>query len=219
MSNKPQLLTETVSYIKGITEKEFNESKEKNDGKLILTGIIQKANTKNANNRYYPIEGLIREDRKYQEKINENKSWGECDHPDSPTVEFKNVSHRIRRTWWEGNDLHGDLLILDGYTPCGTLVAGLIQSGGTVGISSRAVGSVKRANEGYDIVGDDLNLISYDIVSENSTPNAVLSLKEGIEIDLDKYPELRLVKIEQILNEILNFNEKEVIEKIENELN
>jgi hypothetical protein len=82
----------------------LKESKEKY-GKIMLTGIIQKANTLNQNGRVYPRPILEREIMNYQKMIRENRALGECDHPDSSVVELKNVSHIVReaymRCFWQ----------------------------------------------------------------------------------------------------------------------
>ena len=57
--NKKQLLREwyPVDYKPAL----LKEDREKNGGKLMLQGIIQKANTKNQNKRIYPLDILQRE--------------------------------------------------------------------------------------------------------------------------------------------------------------
>ena len=44
----------------------IKESIEKNNGKIVMHGILQKANTLNQNGRIYPQEILEREIRNYQ---------------------------------------------------------------------------------------------------------------------------------------------------------
>ena len=56
----------------------IKESREKNGGKILMKGILQKADTLNQNGRIYPISVLEREVRNYQKFINENRSLGEC---------------------------------------------------------------------------------------------------------------------------------------------
>ena len=55
-------------------------------GKMMLKGIIQRANTLNQNGRIYPQSILEREVINYQKLIKENRALGECDHPDSSVV-------------------------------------------------------------------------------------------------------------------------------------
>lgn len=50
--------------------------------KVLMKGILQKADTLNQNGRIYPIHILEREVRNYQKFIIENRALGEIDHPD-----------------------------------------------------------------------------------------------------------------------------------------
>ena len=150
----------------------IKESREKNGGKLILQGIIQKADTKNQNKRIYPRSLLMREIENYQKAVRENRAVGELDHPESSSVSLKNVSHIIREMWWNDKDVMGRVEILP--TPQGKILESLIDSGVTIGISSRGVGSTEQTNEGHDVVQPDFQIICFDIVSEPSTPGAYL---------------------------------------------
>jgi hypothetical protein len=52
------------------------------NGKMLLKGVIQRANTLNQNGRIYPQSILQREVHNYQKLIQENRALGECDHPE-----------------------------------------------------------------------------------------------------------------------------------------
>lgn len=220
-----QLLVETVSYVQ-TNAAQVQESREKNGGQLILEGLLQRANARNQNNRVYPYEYLKREDNKYQSKIKEGRAWGELDHPDEAQVQLKYASHRLVETSWNGSELFGKILVLDKYsapsgdggTPMGQIAGALIESGGSLGISSRAVGSTKRTNENFDLVGEDLLLIAFDFVSDPSTNNAILKIKEGAEIDINLYPQLRLARLDEVINEILTFDEENFKKQFENNI-
>lgn len=149
---------------------------EKTGKPLIMTGILQKADTLNRNGRVYPFEILKREVEKYNELVENNTAGGELDHPDSAVVSLANVSHRVTEMWWQGKDLYGKVLIAE-ETPAGQILKGLLKAGFMLGISSRGVGSVK-SKSGQDIVQDDFELIAFDFVSSPSTPGAYL-FKEG----------------------------------------
>ena len=133
MSQNLQLLTEWCPI--NATKDSINESKRINDGKIILKGVFQRANTLNQNGRVYPLSILEREMMNYQKLIQENRAMGECDHPDSSVVELKNVSHVIREARMEVDTVYGSVEILD--TPSGKIIQSLIESGVTLGISSR----------------------------------------------------------------------------------
>lgn len=182
--------------------KMIKESREKY-GKVMLSGIIQRANTLNQNGRVYPKSILEREIMNYQKLIRENRALGECDHPDSSVVELKNVSHIVREAYMKGDDVYGRIEILD--TPSGKIIQSLIESGVTLGISSRGVGSTV-SQSGNQIVQDDFQLICFDMVSEPSTPGAFM-LKENKTInrkELDKFF-TQTDKIDRIFNDILRW--------------
>ena len=154
------------------------ESKLQNSGKIMLRGVIQRADTLNQNGRVYPRGILEREIINYQKFIRENRALGECDHPDTSVVELKNASHIIREARMEGDTVYGTIELLD--TTSGKILQSLIESGVTLGISSRGVGSTKQ-EDGNLVVQEDFQLICFDIVSEPSTPGAFM-IKESRQI-------------------------------------
>ena len=168
-----KLLTEWLAF--DYSPDQIKESRELNNGKVVMKGILQKANTINQNGRIYPQEILEREVRNYQKFIKENRALGECDHPDSSVVELKNASHIIREAYMDDGVCYGTVELLD--TPSGKILQSLVESGVTLGISSRGVGSTRREGD-YDVVQDDFQLICWDYVSEPSTPGAFM-MREG----------------------------------------
>lgn len=195
-----KLLTEWTPL--NIDKRSLKESRDRY-GKVMLKGIIQRANTLNQNGRIYPQSILEREIMNYQKLIQENRALGECDHPDSSVVELKNVSHIVREARMQGEDVYGTIEILD--TPSGKIIQSLIESGITLGISSRGVGSTKRQGD-TQIVQDDFQLICFDMVSEPSTPGAFM-LREGKNIskkELDRHFN-KSDRIDRILNDIIRW--------------
>lgn len=146
---------------------------------FIVDAIFQKAGIKNANGRVYPRNILEREVEKYQQKIKEHRALGECNHPSDSTVDLGRISHNIIELHWEGDTVIGklELNISEGFRRsgiCSTLgdtVANLLLNGYKIGVSSRAVGSVEN-KLGVLMVGNDLELICWDIVADPSTPAA-----------------------------------------------
>jgi hypothetical protein len=180
----------------------IKESRDKNNGKVVMKGILQKADTLNQNGRIYPMSVLEREIRNYQKFIAENRALGELDHPDSSVVNLKNVSHVIKEAHLEKGVVYGTVELLD--TPSGKILQSLVESGVKLGISSRGVGSVKKQGD-YHVVQDDFQLICWDYVSEPSTPGAFM-LPEGRTINSN---ELRNIfnksdRIDRIVNDILS---------------
>lgn len=180
----------------------IKESRDKNNGKVVMKGILQKADTLNQNGRIYPMNVLEREIRNYQKFIAENRALGELDHPDSSVVNLKNVSHVIKEAYLDRGVVYGTVELLD--TPSGKILQSLVESGVKLGISSRGVGSVKKQGD-YHVVQDDFQLICWDYVSEPSTPGAFM-LPEGRTINSK---ELRNIfnksdRIDRIVNDILS---------------
>ena len=204
MSNKLKLLTEWAPF--EYTSEMISESKEQNDGKIIMKGILQKADTLNQNGRIYPRAILEREVRNYQKFIQESRALGECDHPDSSVVELKNVSHVVKEAHIDGDICYGSVELLD--TPSGKILQSLVESGVTLGISSRGVGSTKTSGE-HQVVQDDFQLICWDFVSEPSTPGAFM-MSEGVEINAAELQKhfTKSDRIDRIFNDILDW-EKE----------
>ena len=173
-----------------------------------MKGILQKAETLNQNGRVYPKAILEREIRNYQKFIKENRALGELDHPDSSVVELKNASHIVREAYMDGDVCYGTVEILD--TPSGKIIQSLIESGVTLGISSRGVGSTTSKGE-YQLVQDDFQLICWDIVSEPSTPGAFV-MKEARDLTQEEISQLNTYfsqddKVHRELNKILSWSE------------
>lgn len=154
-----------------ISPQQINESLAKNDGRLIVNGVLQRAESKNQNGRIYPKETLMREATKYSESfIKEKRALGELDHPDSGVVNLNNVSHNVLDMKWNGDDLVGTVEVLG--TPAGNILKELFKAGIRLGISSRGMGSVKEVfSEGDNTleVQPDFELIAFDFVSNPST--------------------------------------------------
>jgi len=163
----------------------INEARRLANGNMIVSGLVQACDKPNANKRIYPYETLRKQVEKYvQGPIAENRALGELDHPESSVINLKNVSHNILQLWWDGKDLYGKIEILP--TPSGNILNQLFQNNITVGISSRAMGSVTPIGEGIVTVEDDLDLICWDFVSTPSTYGAYVrpvggGLREGFD--------------------------------------
>ena len=197
-----KLLTEWCAF--NITKDMIKESRDRYGGRLVLKGPIQKANTLNQNGRIYPRAILEREIMNYQKLIQENRAMGECDHPDSSVVELKNVSHVVKEAYIQGDIVYGAIEILD--TPSGKIIQSLIESGVTLGISSRGVGSTQKQGS-TQIVQDDFQLICFDMVSEPSTPGAFV-MREGKEISSEDLKKVfnKTDRVNRIFNDILTWD-------------
>ncbi len=160
-----------------VSPQSINESLTQNNGKLVVQGVLQRAEAKNHNGRVYPKETLVREAKKYAGTfVKERRALGELDHPDSSVVNLNNVSHNVLDMGWQGDDLVGTVEVLS--TPSGNILKELFKCGIKLGISSRGMGSVKEVfSEGDNTleVQPDFELIAFDFVSNPSTHGAFLS--------------------------------------------
>ena len=165
----------------GICQDLLTESEKKfvAEGGMILSGKLQEAEIENGNRRVYTIEVLRREMENYKKLVKEKRALGELDHPEDSVINLKNASHLVIDIWWDGNSVMGKVKVLD--TPSGKCLRSLVDSGVSLGISSRGLGSVSEGMNGAVIVQEDFQLICFDFVSEPSTPGAYMSLQEGIE--------------------------------------
>lgn len=176
-------------------------------GNMLVRGVLQRANTQNANGRVYPLDVLRREVSNYKKLIDERRATGELDHADEPTVNLKFVSHVITDVWWEDDIVYGEVEILENMDQ-GRQLKVLFENDIKVGISSRALGSVERHGD-VNVVQDDLQLICWDFVSEPSTPGAFM-FKEGKEVDISSLQGFfkKSDMIDRVANEVLDFHEQ-----------
>lgn len=182
---------------------------------FIVDAVFQKFGVKNANGRIYPEEVLKKQVEIYQQKINERRALGELNHPAESTIDLDRIAINIIELHWEGRTLVGKLEINTSYgfrkhgivSTRGDQMANLLLNGYKIGVSSRGVGSVEQKLGQY-IVGDDFELICWDVVSDPSTPGAYVGSQEELmqylESDNNKNskPAIneKIFKIKSILN-------------------
>lgn len=177
-----KLIRETVEEVKYLTEASDDGKK-----KLYIEGTFLVGDKVNRNNRMYKMDTLRNEVARYtKEFIETNRALGELGHPDTPSINLERVSHKIVSLSEDGNTFYGKALILD--TPYGKIVKDFIDNDISVGVSSRALGSLVSTKEGYNLVQDDLRLATAaDIVADPSAPgafvNGIMENKEWMFID------------------------------------
>jgi hypothetical protein len=172
------------------------------NGTYLVKGILQRAGAPNQNNRRYPKEILERECNKYQQLIKERRALGELDHPESPVINLKNVSHNIREIYWEGDDVCGVVEILS--TPSGNILRALFENKIPVGVSSRGMGSLKQMGDLME-VQDDFELLCWDFVSTPSNPGSYMKEK-GMMNESKNSQHNKYIKANSIITEILCAN-------------
>ena len=193
MSKKLLIETHTIK----VSPSQLTENVNRENGNLMVEGILATAEVKNGNGRYYKKELWDREMEKYDQLIEERRSMGELDHPESTVINLKNVSHLVTDYGWDGDQLMGKIEILP--TPSGNILKELIKNGVTVGVSSRGMGSLEQ-NGSVMEVQDDFELLCWDFVSTPSNPGSYMHevIKEGKETLIYDY-----TNINKIVHEIL----------------
>jgi len=171
------------------------------NGNPLVEGILATCEIKNGNGRYYSKDLWEREMNKYNSFVKENRALGELDHPDSQIVNLKNVSHNIKKIWWDKDNIMGTIEILP--TPSGNILKSLIENNIKVGVSSRGMGSLKQVGEIME-VQDDFELVCWDFVSTPSNPGSWMNpmkLNENLNIKSNPYS-----KVNSIITDILCAN-------------
>lgn len=165
-----KLITETVDDVKYLTEESAEGKK-----KLYIEGTYLVGNKVNKNNRMYKMNTLRNEVTRYtKELIETNRALGELGHPDTPSLNLDRACIKILSLTEDGDSFKGKALVLD--TPYGQIVKNLIENEVSLGVSSRALGSLSMTKEGYNLVQDDLRLATAaDVVADPSAPGAFVS--------------------------------------------
>jgi hypothetical protein len=165
-----KLIRETVEKVRYLTEAAENGKKH-----LYIEGTFLVGDAVNKNNRMYKMDTLRNEVARYNEEyVKTNRALGELGHPDTPSINLERVSHKIVSLVEDGNTFYGKARILE--TPYGQIVKNFIDNDVSVGVSSRALGSLVQTKEGYNLVQDDLKLATAaDIVADPSAPGAFVN--------------------------------------------
>lgn len=176
-----KLLTELTENVQFLAEKAPTGAK-----KYTITGIFMQGNKKNKNGRIYPTDVLGEGVSKYvMDYVSKNRALSELGHPESPTVNLDRVSHMITELKQDGDNFMGKAKVMD--TPMGKVVKSFIDEGVMLGVSSRALGSLRESNDGTKIVQPDFMLHAVDVVHDPSAPEAfVQNMMEGVDWILDE---------------------------------
>jgi hypothetical protein len=172
-----KLIREVFDTTNVIVEEKLGKPKQ-----YFIEGVFLQSEITNRNGRMYKESTMDREVGRYlKEAVEMNRAYGELGHPEGPGINLDRVSHMITSLRKEGTNYIGRAKILD--TPMGQIAKGLLEGGANLGVSSRAMGSLKTNNEGVQIVQDDFMLsTAADIVADPSAPDAyVRGIMEGKE--------------------------------------
>ena len=137
------------------------------DGKnLFLKGIFIQADKRNLNERVYPLNEISAAVMDMNSRIQKTGGiLGECDHPDTLTINIQNVSHIITEMHMQGVNGVGTLKMLP--YPKGEVIRALIESGVKLGVSSRGSGNVD-----FNGLVSDFEIVTVDVVAQPSAPDA-----------------------------------------------
>ena len=172
-----KLIREVYDTTNVIVEEKLGKPKQ-----YFIEGVFLQSEITNRNGRMYKESTMDREVGRYlKEAVEMNRAYGELGHPEGPGINLDRVSHMITSLRKEGTNYIGRAKILD--TPMGQIAKGLLEGGANLGVSSRAMGSLKTNNEGVQVVQDDFMLsTAADIVADPSAPDAyVRGIMEGKE--------------------------------------
>jgi len=192
-----------------LESKSVNVLKEDNQegGKdLYIEGVFLEGDIQNRNGRIYPVPMLEKAvDTFLKTKVRGVGVPGELNHPQSSIqIDLDRVSHYITSLRMEKNQGIGKAKIAT--TPKGMIARSLINDGMILGVSTRGVGKLDQDQQGRDIVSD-FDLITIDIVSDPSAPNAyVEAVMEGLRyyIDSDTKDIKLSTNVEQLLEMMMN---------------
>lgn len=139
--------------------------------KYFIEGVFLQGNIRNRNGRIYPSAVLNEKVTDYVTNfVKENRAYGELGHPSNPAINLERISHIIKDLHLDGDNWMGKAELMD--TPMGKIAKSILDAGGKIGVSSRALGSLIQ-KEGHDEVQGDLHLVTAaDIVADPSAPDA-----------------------------------------------
>jgi hypothetical protein len=158
-------LLEDVQYV--------TEAKE--DGKkwMFIEGTYMVYGSANRNNRIYSRDIMEKEVNRYvTESVTPKRAFGELNHPDGPQINLERVSHIIEKLEMKNDGtVWGRSRVLN--TPMGDIVRGILEGGGSLGVSTRGLGSLKPGQNGLMEVQNDFRLVTAaDVVADPSAPGA-----------------------------------------------
>ena len=147
---------------------------------IVLEGVFADLNQSvNNNNRVYDIPEYLKLLQILKKQIHSRKGvYGELEHPERYSVDYKLVSHKILDVWYNETEqkVYGRVLILSN-TPNGKIAEDIIRSGGQLAISARAAGEEIKLSNGTKRAVTKL-LVTFDLVYHPGFSAAVLEFKE-----------------------------------------
>lgn len=169
-------------------------------GTLVVEGKIGHVDQPTANNRVYPRSVMEREIGRLQPRIKQGSVLGAVDHPGDGKSRVREAGCIVRGLWIKDNgEIHGKFEVVEG-ADAGRNLAAFLRRGAAIGMSSRGMGSTTTGPKGWDVVGEDFRLNTWDFVADPACHDAYPSvftedmdgdgkLTGKIVIDLDQVTE------------------------------
>lgn len=140
-------------------------SESSDGGFWIARGEFGRCDVPTENRRVYPRSLWEREVKKIQAAIKQGKVLGEAEHPADGRTSLKRVSHLITDLQiTDDGQIIGEARILD--NEHGRQLQSILKAGGSIGVSSRGMGSTSMNEDGYEIVQEDYSYMTHDFVAD-----------------------------------------------------
>lgn len=167
------------------------QSNLKGQSTLYVKGPFIGCNQVNKNKRLYGLDDTRKDVNRYiEEMVKTGRAMGELNHPASADVNLEKACHLVVELVENGDSFHGKSKVLS--TPCGQILRSLINDGVKIGMSTRALGSLKEETD-YNLV-QNMYLVAIDAVADPSYPkafvNGILEAKSFIVDDEGRFEEL-----------------------------
>jgi hypothetical protein len=173
-----KLICEQAEEIKYLVEEKEGKKK------MYITGIFLQSEQKNRNGRVYPRAVMEQALENYADKVTKRLAYGELGHPSGPKINEDRISHLIESLKWDGNNVIGRARVLD--TTMGLNAQKIMEGGGSLGVSSRGLGSLKEIAGINEVQNDFRIATAADIVIDPSGPNCFVNgIMEDVEFYLD----------------------------------
>lgn len=148
------------------------QSNLKGQSTLYVKGPFIGCNQVNRNKRWYGLDETRKDVQRYiSEMVQPGRAMGELNHPTSPDVNLERACHLVTHLEEDEESFIGKAKVLS--SPCGQILRSLINDGVKVGMSTRALGSLKESRD-YNVV-ENMYLVAIDAVADPSYPKAFVN--------------------------------------------
>ena len=163
----------------------------KGQSTLYIKGPFIGCDQINKNKRMYGLDDTRKDVQRYiNEMVTPGRAMGELNHPSSAEVNLERACHLVTELYEADGGFHGKSKVLS--TPMGQILRSLINDGVKVGVSTRALGSLKESSD-YNLV-QNMYLVAIDAVADPSYPkafvNGILESKSFVIDDEGRFEEM-----------------------------